>query len=168
MSKITSKNLSYDTSLPPFLARLQQSSNTGERNEIQHARPKKLRSAEDEAEDEPVFFDEESGETLTKKEWEEKETAKEKEQAEAGEDNSISKEGKEKIKESKEKVAAIGASRKRKLGKVVGGDEADLDITKVPKASRAEGGKSNGDSAKGEGKAAKKGKKVKLSFGDED
>ena len=73
MSKITPKNLSYDSTLPPFLQRLQANNNSRDgRNDFQSARPKKARNPEEDAEDEPVYFDEESGETLTKKEWEEK------------------------------------------------------------------------------------------------
>ena len=72
-TKITPKNLSYDSTLPPFLARLQaaNSNSSDGRQEFQVARPKKLWNAQEEEEDEPVYFDEASGETLTRREWEE-------------------------------------------------------------------------------------------------
>ena len=75
MSKITPKNLSYDSTLPPFLQRLQANNHSHSRDgraEFQVARPRKGRDAEADAEDEPVVFDEGSGETLTRKEWEER------------------------------------------------------------------------------------------------
>ncbi|PVH89783.1 hypothetical protein DL98DRAFT_508032 [Cadophora sp. DSE1049] len=171
MSKITSKNLHYDDSLPPFLARLRANNNAGDgRHEFTVARPKKARTAEDEAEDEPVYFDEGSGETLTKSEWEAREAGLEKEgegkdgeKAEGGEQ--IASKG-EAGKESKEKVAAIGASKKRKAGKVVGGEEEDeAPIAKVPADKKAP---SQPDKKAEKGKAAKKGKKIKLSFGDDE
>ncbi|KAH7419175.1 hypothetical protein BKA64DRAFT_650249, partial [Cadophora sp. MPI-SDFR-AT-0126] len=143
MSKITSKNLHYDDSLPPFLARLRANNNAGDgRHEYTVARPKKARTAEDEAEDEPVYFDEGSGETLTKSEWETREAGLEKEKeikdgdkAENGETMAAKGDA---GKESKEKVAAIGASKKRKAGKVVGGDEEDeVSIAKMPADKKA-------------------------------
>jgi hypothetical protein len=169
MSKITPKNLSYDSTLPPFLQRLQANNSSHDgRNEFQSARPKKPRSAEDDAEDEPVYFDEESGETLTKKEWEEKDKA-----GEVGEEVNDGLDGKEgeksfggeKKEAEKEKIAAIGVSKKRKAGKVVGAEDEDEngnvigDIKHVakPEAKRVE-----------KGKSAKKGKKIKLSFGDDE
>jgi hypothetical protein len=174
MSKITPKNLSYDSTLPPFLARLQ--SAPQERNEFQAARPKKQRTAEDEAEDEPVYFDEGSGETLSRREWEERENAAEEAEkiGEEGEEGVKKGERKGEIKEGKEKVAAIGVGKKRKVGKIVGGDEEEEDINAASKEpTKAEGPKPEGqskkaDAAKSKGKTAKKGKKIKLSFGDED
>src|SRR4051794_18780808 len=89
MSKITPKNLQYDSSLPPFLARLQANNNSRDgRQEFHAARPKKPRNAEEEAEDEPVYFDEGTGETLTKSEWEEREKV-------AAEDESVVVKGKD-------------------------------------------------------------------------
>ncbi|TVY27613.1 hypothetical protein LHYA1_G003886 [Lachnellula hyalina] len=184
MSKITPKNLSYDSTLPPFLARLQESNaSSGGRNEFQAARPKKARTAEDEAEDEPVYFDEGSGETLTKSEWEERE-AREEGEGEGEKEGAV--EGKKMDAEgAREKtaaavaVAAIGAAKKRKVGRIVGGDEDEEEnTTKLAsktstkdKISKAGEGK-KGDAAKGKGmgmgKTAKKGKKIKLSFGDDD
>ncbi|KAK0125298.1 hypothetical protein ONS95_000673 [Cadophora gregata] len=171
MSKITSKNLHYDDSLPPFLARLRANNNAGDgRHEYSVARPKKARTAEDEAEDEPVYFDEVSGETLSKSEWEEREAGLEKdEEAKDGERAEGAEESAAKGdagKESKEKVAAIGASKKRKAGKVVGGeDEDEIPITKTLADKKAP---SQPEKKVEKGKSAKKGKKIKLSFGDDE
>jgi hypothetical protein len=167
MSKITPKNLHYDNSLPPFLARLQANNASHDgRHEYHVARPKKARNAEEEAEDEPVYFNEGTGETLTKDEWEAQEAALE---ADAGKgENNGDKEGAEpwegkETKESKEILAAIGSSKKRKAGKVVGGDdeEAAAESAKKP-ISKSDGKKVE------KGKSAKKGKKIKLSFGDDE
>jgi hypothetical protein len=168
MSKITPKNLSYDSTLPPFLQRLQaNNASLDGRSEFQSARPKKPRNAEDDAEDEPVYFDEESGETLTKKEWEEKDKAEdagEDGKAESGEEGLAT----EKKEVEKEKIAAIGVSKKRKAGKVVGGDDEDekgdavAELKKVGKTEKSGGNKVE------KGKSAKKGKKIKLSFGDDE
>ena len=156
MSKLQAKNLHYDSTLPPFLARLQ--ANKSDRNEFQAARPKKARNAEDDAEDEPVYFDEDTGDTLTKSEWE-KRDAEEVKAGNVGGDGEkgIGEEG---AKEVKEKVAVIGTSKKRKAGKVVGGDGEEADIA-VSAAKKTEG-------KKPDKKAPKKGKKVKLSFGDDE
>jgi hypothetical protein len=165
MSKITPKNLHYDDSLPPFLARLRANNASSDgRHEYHAARPKRPRNAEEDAEDEPVYFDEGTGETLTKNEWEAKESALEagKTEGSGDKDGAEPGEGTE-VKESKEKLSAIGLSKKRKAGKVVGGDDegepADLKKKPVskPEAKKVE-----------KGKSAKEGKKIKLSFGDDE
>lgn len=151
MSKITAKNLSYDTTLPPFLARMQASAASGDgRHEYDVARPKKPRNADEDTEAEPVIFDEETGETLTKEEWEKRDQEQETADKTVGEP----KDGAE-----REKLAAIGVSKKRKMGKVVGADED----AKEPAASKI-------GAVKGEKKSntVKKAKKIKLSFGDEE
>lgn len=170
MSKITPKNLSYDSTLPPFLARLQESNASSDgRHEFQAARPKKARTAEDEAEDEPVYFDEGSGETLTKSEWEDREAKEEgEEEGAVGREDEGKKIEVEGGKEKAVVVAAIGAGKKRKVGRIVGGDEDEEENIKhstEPKVSKAGEGKKV-DAAKSKGK--KKGKKIKLSFGDDD
>lgn len=167
MSKITSKNLHYDDSLPPFLARLKANNAASDgRHEYTVARPKKARTAEDEAEDEPVYFDERSGETLTKSEWEAREAGfeegKEGEKAD-GEESAVKA---ELGKEGKEKVAAIGGGKKRKAGKVVGGDEED-EATPLKKAVMETKASIPGKKTE-KGKGVKKGKKIKLSFGDDE
>lgn len=150
--------MQYDSTLPSFLARLQHNnSNSDGRHEYTVARPKKARNAEDEAEDEPVYFNEETGETLTKSQWEEKESEGEKKDTEGrkedepglGKATKVEGESKE-----KERLAAIGGSKKRKVGKVIGGEEGGEEKKAV-----------KSDSKKIEkGKSVKKAKKVKLSF----
>ena len=156
MSKLQAKNLHYDSTLPPFLARLQ--ANKSDRNEFQAARPKKPRNAEDDADDEPVYFDEDTGDTLTKSEWEKRDAEEIKFEGAGGKGEEGT--GKEGVKEVKEKVAVIGTSKKRKAGKVVGGEEEDKD-SPVGVEKKSEGKKTDK-------KAPKKGKKVKLSFGDDE
>ncbi len=172
MSKITPKNLSYDSTLPPFLARLQANNNSTSRDghhEFSIARPKKERSKEDQAEDEPLYFNEETGESLTVAEWQ----AREKE-AEANDEEDKGaggvKENDKEEKDCKEKMAAIGASKKRKAGKVVAANEDEDDafrkavavVERNTSAPKSEKGKAE------KCKPAKKAKKVKLSFGDDE
>lgn len=202
MSKITPKNLSYDTTLPPFLARLQnQNTNQDGRQDFHAARPKKPRDLEAEKEDEPVFFDESTGETLTKSEWEEREkfegrigldgeTGSGKNEGGVGSEEKTEGEevgdGEGKKRKTEEKVAAIGGSRKRKAGKVVGGDEdegegkagalkaaienAEKSLKKDdPSAKQQIKSEVSKGAKKVDGKGgAKKGKKIKLSFGDDE
>ena len=163
MSKITPKNLHYDTTLPPFLARMQANhSDRGGRHEFDVARPRKQRDADADAEDEPVYFDEVTGESLTKGEWEEREKGKE-EGEEKGGEKGEEKESGERVR--RENMAVIGGvKKKRKMGKVIGGEEDGEDgeagEKKTPKDDQSK--KSE------KGKAAKKGKKIKLSFGDDE
>ncbi|KAE9373485.1 hypothetical protein N431DRAFT_338719 [Stipitochalara longipes BDJ] len=164
MSKITPKNLHYDDTLPPFLARLRANNASQDgRHEYHVARPKKARNADEEAEDEPVYFDEGTGETLTKTEWEAKDAALEAEVGHGGvNDGAECAEGTD-PKENKEKLAAIGSSKKRKTGKVVGGDDEEVatESGKKPISPSKIGKKvQKGRSAKG--------KKIKLSFGDDE
>ena len=163
MSKITPKNLHYDDTLPPFLARLRANNASQDgRHEYTVARPKKARNAEDEAEDEPVYFDEGTGETLTKTEWEAKDAALDIEAGQGEGKDGIEIEGGKETTGSKEKLAAIGSSKKRKGGKMIGGDDEEP-VLKSEKKPQLEAGK-----RAEKGKSAKKGKKIKLSFGDDD
>ncbi|KFY81115.1 hypothetical protein V499_00109 [Pseudogymnoascus sp. VKM F-103] len=155
--KITSKSLSYDSSLPPFLQRLR-AENTGGSTAAPRARRAPNPDADEE--DEPVYVDEEGAALdddelhslgVTKKGGKKGEQAAEEAKPEA-----VEPERKE------EKIAAIGAARKRKVGKVVG-------------ASEEEEGKGSDKAAVTPGKdkqappqKKKKVKKVKLSFGDDE
>ncbi|PBP27438.1 hypothetical protein BUE80_DR001750 [Diplocarpon rosae] len=159
MSKITSKNLHYDDSLPPFLARLRANNAGDGRHEYTVARPKKARTAEDEAEDEPVYFDEGSGETLTKSEWEAREAGRDEAEGEKTEDGED--------KGGKEKIAAIGGGKKRKAGKVVGRDAADESVPSK-KVATAKTSSTTDKKDIEKGKVAKKAKKIKLSFGEDE
>ena len=158
MSKITPKNLHYDANLPPFLARLQASRLArDDKHEFDVARPRKKRDADEERENEPVYVDGDTGEVVSLEEkMKEGEKDGEKREGEKGD-------GKEGGGErsTKENMAVIGGTRKkRKKGKVVAEEE--------------DGGGGGGEKEDGggkeqevKGKGVKKGKKIKLSFGDE-
>jgi len=137
--KINSKNLTYDSFLPPFLARLrgqQQAEHSGGPDPIlaAHRRPGQKRSASEEAEDAPVVVDEEGNVVdfpTIKESDNDKDINKESGGAEKGEDDSTNKD-KNEVRGTggegeKEKVAGIGASRKRKVGRVVGEQSDDED-----------------------------------------
>ncbi|KAK2027904.1 hypothetical protein LX32DRAFT_694466 [Colletotrichum zoysiae] len=161
--KITSKNLSYDTTIPPFLRALhaQAAGNAADPDPIlsKRRRAGKKRSDSEEAEDAPLVVDDEGNvvdvrvnkdggvdENALKKDGEGDETATSKEE-----------------RREAEKLAGIGASKKRKAGKVVGGDAAeDTGDDRHISQDAKKGGKDNEGVKK---KAAKKkGKKIKLSF----
>lgn len=183
--KITPKNLSYDQTLPPFLARLrgQQNPNSLSPDPILAARrrPGRIRTASEEAEDAPVVVDEE-GNVVQLKTGELDEDgqsgAVEQQTDEPSEERGT---GRNRTEPEKEKVAGIGAAKKRKVGRIVGGDEDETDgtnrvdsaIAKAVSATR----KLAKDPPKEEPKPAanasekggkKKAKKVKLSFGDDE
>lgn len=191
--KITPKNLSYDSSLPPFLQRLHHSSASHSayrdgRHERAVARPKRARDADADQEDEPVFVDEETGEVVTAEEFRalgagagaganagaEGQQVGPTGDAEAAVGSTGKDEkGKGEEKEKEKHTAKIGVSRKRKAAKVVGGDESAEEDTKVGQLRDVENKK--GDAAmlgtrekKGTGKGKDKGKKMKLSFGDDE
>lgn len=169
--KITSKNLSYDDSLPPFLARLrnQHAASAAEPDPILASRRRaaKPRSASEEAEDGPLVVDEEgvtvSGVTVGK-------DGVVTEEKVDGDDGAGATEEKDTDKGKEEKVAAIGAGRKRKVGKVVGGDDEENkeEGAKAAKKRTETSKTKEDDKSKDLPKGKKKAKKIKLSFGDED
>ncbi|KAJ8069342.1 hypothetical protein OCU04_002997 [Sclerotinia nivalis] len=187
MSKITPKNLSYNNTLPPFLQRLQANNTSSNgRHEFTISRPSKVRDEDEEKESEPVVFDEVSGETLSKEEWERREKEKEEEEEEEGKDGVEGEgegdgEGKETAVSTKIAVvgSGIGAGKKRKVGKIIGGSEdddedgertdngvpnkKDFGERKKEKSTKTGAGEKKKPKA-----AAKKGKKIKLSFGDDE
>ncbi|OIW34189.1 hypothetical protein CONLIGDRAFT_213707 [Coniochaeta ligniaria NRRL 30616] len=175
--KISGKNLHYDTTLPPFLARLRgqaAAANDGPDPQLvrnrRHAKP---RSGSAEAEDAPLVVDDEGNVVQGMRVGAdgavtaEMDTDKPADGGEGGEqagDKLAADKDREDLKE-RERVAGIGAGKKRKVGKVVGADDGEAGQTE----GRA-GARKAGD---GEGKAAppakkKKAKKIKLSFGDDD
>lgn len=192
--KITGKNLHYDSTLPPFLARLkgQHLADADSPDPILASRRRaaKTRSASEEAEDAPVIVDDDGNVvqgmklgvdgTVSELEGTEAKTPGEegggggggadKKEGEAGEGEKANNTDKE------ERVAAIGGSKKRKAGKVVGaGAEEDDSVARYKAATEGEGDlarlvkkgaedKSKAPPAKGK----KKAKKIKLSFGDDD
>lgn len=196
-TKITPKNLTYDTTLPPFLARLHgqsQAAADGGPDPMLAARRRptgRVRTASEEAEDAPVVVDERGnvvqlgadGEVVVDDDGEIAHRA----DGDGGKGESASAEKDGEVirkKEQKEtaKVAGIGATKKRKVGRVVGGDEGGDDDDDGDKGEKT--GRKN-DATKGTTKTAatstekpataaaakphkKKAKKIKLSFGDDD
>ncbi|TGO52128.1 hypothetical protein BCON_0147g00150 [Botryotinia convoluta] len=186
MSKITSKNLSYDSTLPPFLQRLQSNhaSSSDGRHEFTISRPRKPVDEDAERESEPVVFDEVSGETLSKEEWERREKEREEGGVKETQEGEGEGEGMDK-KENAKMSVGIGGGKKRKVGKVIGGVEDEKNEKEEEEEEEKSGNKSSskkdtGNQKKSEsGKtgatsktnpkaAAKKGKKIKLSFGDDE
>lgn len=165
--KINSKNLSYDNSLPPFLAAMRAEVGSGGAG---HQPPTigqrvlgKKRSGSEEAEDAPVVVDED-GNVVS---------------VDIGTDGSVRQKGdgaddeasEDKGAETKndgagdaptKSATAIGA-RKRKVGKVVGDAAEDL-----PKDEATKTTKEDREDAPKEKKVKKKAKKIKLSFDEED
>ncbi|KAI0834506.1 hypothetical protein F5Y06DRAFT_156098 [Hypoxylon sp. FL0890] len=169
--KITPKNLSYSSDLPPFLARLrgqhQQQRDSDSPDPILAARRRaaRPRSASEEAEDAPLVVDE-NGNTVTFLSGADEDVPVETKHGDVD-----SKDDSQKDRE-KEKIAGIGASKKRKVGRVVGGgeDEEEENATKAtsrPKENK-HGAKSNPKDTNSTTKQGKKkAKKIKLSFGDD-
>merc|ERR1711939_1057284 len=141
--KMKSKDLSYDSSLPPFLQRLrdQNSGRDTDRHEREIARPKGKKDPQAEEEDGPTVVDD-SGETLSKEQVASmNEANEEKERSESNVGGSV----KGKLDNAGDVVALSGALpdeeptrkgdtvtegkavKKRKVGKVVGGDEHEED-----------------------------------------
>lgn len=167
-----SKDLAYNAKQPAFLARIrnQHTGQDADRHERPIARPRgALRTADDDDEDAPTYvLDEEAGNTLSKKEYEdmvakEKSGAQDKaeeqkDKTEDGNKEDINQEPEKNSTRKKQDVSEAGfAQKKRKAGKILGGDDEDAenaeeDSTKAkPKPMK---------------KAKTKSKTVKLSFGD--
>ncbi|KAK6080793.1 hypothetical protein SCUP515_03394 [Seiridium cupressi] len=182
--KITSKNLAYDQSLPPFLARLrgQQTSNANSPDPILAARrrPGRVRTASEEADDAPVVVDEEGNVVQLKAGQLDENGEVEASAADSSQKDDVLAKDAE-VAAEKEKVAGIGAAKKRKVGKVIGGDDeedgpdgADAAIARAVKATQKLAKEpANKEEKKSAPKASEKGgkkkaKKIKLSFGDDE
>lgn len=169
--KIKSKDLSYDSSLPPFLQRLRdQNAGRGDtdRHERPIARPKKSKDPNED--DGPTVVDE-SGETLSKDEVE-----KLTKQPEPGIEDTENVKGEldpatepkasgalPDTKSSDKTVTDGTATKKRKVAKAIGEDDDDEEVaTEKPK----DGAEKN--VTKSVKKAKKKAKPVKLAFDDEE
>lgn len=161
--KIKSKDLQYDSTLPPFLQRMKaQNSGYGDdrdpdRHETPIARPKKAKNPDDD--DGPTMVDE-SGDTVSKADYEKKLKG----DAEGEEDGGSNPQASGALPSGgapkSEKTISDGtAVRKRKVAKVIGGDDAD-----DAKGDGAE----KGSAPKAVKKAKKKAKPVKLSFDDDE
>lgn len=173
--KIKYKDLSYDSSLPPFLQRLHaQKAGLGDsdRHERPIARPKRAKAHEEE--DEPTVVDE-SGETVTKAEFDkmtanlasdgQKDSGHITGKLEADDEAMVSGaiQSDSVAPKQDQKLTDGTATKKRKAAKVIGEDEAregkedddpvkDGDDSAVKKVSK---------------KAKKKAKPIKLAFDDE-
>ncbi|POS72790.1 hypothetical protein DHEL01_v208819 [Diaporthe helianthi] len=178
-NKITGKNLHYDQSLPPFLARLkgQHAADPDSPDPILASRRRqaKPRSASQEAEDAPLIVDDD-GNVLAHVEVAADGTITTNRQADAGDggnEGSMETGGeKDGGKDAKgvavgHKAAMIGASKKRKLGKVVGAEDDMQDKGSIG-LQKQDGAAKVDDKTKAPVKAKKKAKKIKLSFGDDD
>lgn len=170
--KIKSKDLSYDSSLPPFLQRLR-AQNTGygdngdpDRHERPLARPKKAKNPDDD--DGPTFVDE-SGDTVSKEDYEKQLRGDIEGEDVAGTvTGELKGDGKPEASGAlpgdsgprvEQKVTDGTAVKKRKMAKVVGEDDEN-----APEA----GGVEKGSTQKGPKKAKKKAKPIKLAFDDEE
>lgn len=176
-NKITGKNLHYDQSLPPFLARLkgQHAADADSPDPILASRRRqaKPRSASQDAEDAPLIVDDD-GNVLAGVEVAVDGTVTTTNQeaggpgADGNEDSTETGGSKDGGARPEDKVATIGGSKKRKLGKVVGADAEDDKQDKNSPGLQKQDGAAKEDKTKGPAKAKKKAKKIKLSFGDDD
>ncbi|KAI9733167.1 MAG: hypothetical protein M1818_007285 [Claussenomyces sp. TS43310] len=177
--KITSKNLSYNSTLPPFLQRLQSAhSNAGldGRHERAIARPRRARTTQDEEDDTPTYVDEQTGDVLGKEEYAAlvggEENIDERKEFGSDQDREASAPiGVARADREKQRITGIGAVQKRKVGKVLGLEEdveANKDTTD-PKARNEADGKAGETVKKAAAAKAKKNvKKIKLSFNDDE
>ena len=170
--KIKSKDLSYDSTLPPFLQRLR-AQNTGygddgdpDRHERPLARPKKAKNPDDD--DGPTLVDE-SGDTVSKADYE-KQLKGDDEGEETGGNVTGEMTGDGKPEASgalpadsgprfEQKLTDGAAVKKRKVAKVVGDEEGDS--SKPASAAKD-------DAPKAAKKAKKKAKPIKLAFDDDE
>ncbi|KAK0623730.1 hypothetical protein B0T14DRAFT_495161 [Immersiella caudata] len=162
--KITPKNLQYNSSLPPFLARLRGETAPSEFDGPDpilagRRRPAKPRNGSAEAEDAPVVVDE-RGEVVDVKvglDGEVKVGLPAEEKGEGGDKGDGEEEQK---KEGEEKEAGVGGVNKKRKGRVVGAEQGEEGEEVMQKEKKGEG--------EGKAKGKKKAKKIKLSFGDEE
>lgn len=157
--KITSKNLSYSSSLPPFLQALHARAGGDEPAATGQRRAAKKRSGSEEAEDVPLVVDEEGN--VVNVEVDKEGVVK---SADALENDDA--EDKPAKKDGESGKTAIGG-RKRKVGRVVG--ESVDEGAKAGKGEDDKGksGRKDKEESK-EKRPKKKPKKIKLSFDDEE
>ena len=173
-----SKNLQYEKPVPAFLQRLRgEQANADGRHNFQMARLKKDRLKTADEDDGPTIVDESTGEVVGQDEYEK--MIKGEEEVESANDGAIvpitgqSVDNEEKVQEDrkakepeKQQVAEVGAPRKRKAVKVVGDHVEDTKVVATEEAGKkASTAKTDSPS---KSKAAKKTKKVKLSFDEAD
>lgn len=173
--KINAKNLSYNSSLPPFLAALHaQASGASGPDPILSAqrRGRKKRSSSEEAEDVPLVVDEHGntiGDLKVNKDGTVEESANGEEADKGTKDENLETEQIKTNKSGSESAKASIGGRKRKVGKVIGENAQDgtVETTTTEKTNKA--AKKDTDDAEQatNRKPKKKAKKIKLSF-DED
>jgi hypothetical protein len=136
MSK--SKGLEFDRTQPAFLRRLRGEINGQVDDPDRHVnpvarpkRPKRLDADEDEG---PTYVLEDTNATLTKEEYEAlvKEGAKESNNNEPANESGKHEAINGERPKSTQKVAAIGAAKKRKTAKVIGAEEDEKDVKDTP------------------------------------
>lgn len=170
--KIKSKDLQYDSSLPPFLQRLRaQNSGYGEggdpdRHERPLARPKKAKNPDED--DGPTVVDE-TGETISKEDYEKQLKGSAEGEDEGGNiTGELKGDGQPEASGAlptdsgsrvEQKVTDGTAMKKRKVGKVIGDGENDDAQDNAPE---------KGPVQKPAKKAKKKAKPIKLAFEDEE
>ncbi|RKF82654.1 hypothetical protein GcM3_022021 [Golovinomyces cichoracearum] len=128
MPKINAKNLIYENTLPPFLARLQATNNLSDgRQKNKIKRSVKPRNHEEEREDQPVYFDEETKDSLTREEWEDREKKDQTEKHEHGEAQLFSADYKNETDtvRTATNIATHGQRKKRRAGRLVGAVKVD-------------------------------------------
>lgn len=156
------KNLTYESNEPAFLRRLrgEVAGNDADRHERPIARPKRLQKDDDE-DDGPTYVVEESGDTLSKADYEAMLKGDEPSHDGSaarpyGEDDHVKADSKA---EPKQKVTEAGqAQKKRKVAKAIGGTGEDDGAAEPEEQDKGK---------KGVKKPKKKAKAVKLSFEDE-
>lgn len=174
MSRITSKNLYYDRKPPPFLARLIDShalsDNHHENNSI---RPKKLRTADELTEDEPMYFDQETRHTWTKTEWETKHADEEATPLKQCEISKPELPQSPKIPTNEARnISVNGAKKKRKSGRLIDTEKDTVQLassstlSSAGTAGRIDDIKSSISKIGGKKGNGSSTKKIKLSFAD--
>lgn len=159
------KDLSYEANEPAFLRRLRAGVTSGDsdRHERPIARPKRLKKDDDE-EDAPTYVLEESGESMSKAQYEAMQKSKQRGDDVDGPQSQANAESQEESEDhpdakNKQESNEIGQyQRKRKAGKVVGHPD---EHESLPTGDGEEHPK------KAAKKSAKKAKGLKLSFDDD-
>ncbi|RMZ88472.1 hypothetical protein DV736_g4293, partial [Chaetothyriales sp. CBS 134916] len=185
MAEFKAKNLTYDKSQPAFLQRLRAEFG-GERNNVQFERPNKPRLQIGDAEEDGPTIVDDSGEGVSKEEYERMLKGEEEDVKGAGpnpKDSAVQEDiedmrdeedrvGVGDARVSRQKVAAeIGNAKKRKVGKVVGSDAGEKveegDAVQTKQEQHHNDIKKPTSATHEAGKAPKKkAKKIKLSFDD--
>ena len=163
------RGLEFEAKVPAFLQRLKGGIATGQTDRHEHPVPRPKRLKQDDEDDAPTYVVEDSNDTLSKAEYEgllagkevnNDSNSEERDHSTDAKDASDDRHGEENSKRdavaNTDRVAEAGKlQKKRKVGKVVGGEEEEAVDDKKP---------SNSDATK---KPRKKAKAIKLSF-DED